>query len=222
MTNHARSALFVLTIVATANAPAFAATITYSSEAAFDAATSAVLVDDFESVPTPDVMLPFLISNGIMYTPFAGAPLPNVLVASPGYTNFGAGVNPTTTSILVSNGDEDFVGALSSPALAVGFDVYLNGLGPASATFFNGATILGTVSFATGDDQQFAGILSDVPVTSFRWTSTLGGQLNTGIDNVVSGGPAVQAVPEPGTMGTMILISSGVIAAARRRLRGPR
>ena len=101
-----------------------------------------MLVEDFEGFAPKDVNLPLIVSNGITYIPVAG-PVPNVAVASPGYVNFGAGVNPTTTSILTSSGDEDFIGFFSAPALAVGFDVYLNGLGPASATFFNGDTILG-------------------------------------------------------------------------------
>jgi hypothetical protein len=215
MTSYLRCALGAIAIVATSSVPAGAASITFASEADFYSAVSAVLVDDFESFAPKDVTMPVLVSNGITYIPLAG-PVPNIAVASPGYTNFGAGVNPTTTSILTSSGDEDFIGVFSAPALAVGFDVYLNGLGPASATFFSGDTVLGSVLFPGGDNQQFAGILSDIPVTSFRWTSTNGAQLNTGIDDVVLGGPAVQAVPEPATM---LLVGSGLVAVARRRRR---
>jgi hypothetical protein len=53
-----------------------------------------------------------------------------VWVASPGYTNFGAGVGTTTTSILTANGDEDFTADFSTPYFAIGFDTYFNGLGP--------------------------------------------------------------------------------------------
>jgi hypothetical protein len=101
----------------------------------------AALVDNFESFSPKDVNLPSAVSGGITYTPTGTGT--NVVVASPGYTNFGAGVNPTTTSILTASGNEDFVGVLTSPASPSGFDVFLNGLGPASATFFNGATLLG-------------------------------------------------------------------------------
>jgi hypothetical protein len=140
-----------------------------------------------------------------------------VAVASPGYNNFGAGVGTTTTSILTSSGDEDIVASIGA-TFAVGFDVYLNGLGPASASFFNGADLLGVIDFPSdASDQRFAGILSDVQVTSFRWTSTLGAQLNTGIDNVIFGRPETTEVPEPATL---MLVGSGLAAVARRRYRG--
>ena len=209
MTTYVRTAFFALAIVASSNALASAAVITFTSEAAFDAATNATVVEDFESFSPKDTNLAVIVSNGITYTPVGTGT--NVAVASPGYTNFGAGVNPTTTSILTASGNEDFTGVFSSPAFAVGFDVFLNGLGPATATFFNDATLLGTVAFPTGDDQRFAGILSDVAVTSFRWTATRGGELNTGIDNVALGDAA--QVPEPATV---LLLGFGLLAAARR------
>ena len=132
----------------------------------------------------------------------------------PGYNNYGAGVGTTTTSILTANGDEDILaGSFSDSPTAVGFDVYLNGLGPASVEFFNGSTSLGTVSFPTGDDIEFAGIVSDTPITSFHFVSTLGGRLNTGIDNVWTSA----SVPDGGS--TAILLGLGMVGLSLRRRR---
>jgi hypothetical protein len=213
MTARFRAAIVLASFITIFSSAASAATITlFDNEAAFNAAVTSTLIEDFEAFLPKDTTLPGLVSNGITYVVSGSAT--NVLVASPGYVNFGAGVGTTTTSILTASGDEDFFGIPAVAPFAVGFDVYLNGLGPATATFLNGMVELGHITFpADAADIRFAGILSDVPVTSFHWTSTLGGELNTGIDNVAFGSQ-VQAVPEPATM---LLVGSGLIAAARRR-----
>ena len=104
--------------------------ILYLTKASFDSAASTTVLEDFEGITPKDTPLASFVSNGVTYTGLAGAPSPNVWVASPGYSNFGAGVaQPTSTSILTANGDEDFTIDFSTPPLAVGFDVYFNGLG---------------------------------------------------------------------------------------------
>jgi hypothetical protein len=55
-----------------------------------------------------------------------------------------------------------------------------------------------------------------LPVTSFRLDGNLGGELNTGIDDILLGGPA--AVPEASDA---LLVGTGLFAAARRRGRHP-
>jgi len=191
---------------------AHASVIFYTTQGTFNAAvTSPTLVEDFESIATKDVPLASLTHNGITYTPLGGTT--NVFVSSPGYTNYGAGVTqPTTTSILTASGNEDFSAAFTSSTFAVGFDVYLNGLGAATVNVFNGATLLDTFTFASGNDKRYLGIVSTVAITSFRWTATLGGELNTGIDNISTA--TVSSVPEPSAM---LLLGSGLIALIARR-----
>lgn len=101
----------------------------YTDSAAFDSVTSTTLVEDFESISPKNTPISSFESNGISYTGFAGIPFPNVLVSSPGYTNYG--VPLTTSSVLTSNGDEDFLLEFSTPITAVGFETYLNDFGPA-------------------------------------------------------------------------------------------
>lgn len=197
-----------------------ATTVTYTSQAAFTSASGATLIDDFETFSPKDIGLPTLAHNGILYTALAGSPTPNVAVASPGYNNFGAGVGTTTTSILVSNGNEDFIGTiLGSPFSALGMDVYLNGLGPASVQFFSGVNSIGIVSFPTGSGLAFAGITSDTPITSFHFTSTLGAQLNTGIDNVRAAS-ATTSVPDGGSAG--MLLGLGMVGVTLFRMKANR
>jgi hypothetical protein len=160
-----------------------------------------------------DTPLPSFSQAGITYTGFAGSPFPNVFVSSPGYINYGAGLNPTTTSILTANGDEDTLVTFGSAVHAVGFDAYYNGLGPGVVDFFNGATLLGSIAYNGPAVLGFAGFVgAGQSITSFRWTTTLGGQLNTGIDNLA----VVTGVPEPETYALM-LAGLGLLGCVARR-----
>jgi hypothetical protein len=165
----------------------------YQSKSAFDAVVSTTLLEDFESFsPKNSIINSSFTSNGVTYTGFAGSPGPNVYVESPGMV-FGAGVlHPATSSVLTANGDEDFTAAFSTAYSAIGFDTYLNGLGPATVRVFNGASLLDSFTYAGSmNTLEYLGIVSTVPITSIRWTSTSGGVVDTGIDNISI------AIPEP-------------------------
>ena len=177
-----------------ATSHAYGAITFYNSQSSFNTAIPTTLLEDFTSA-TPDVNLTSLTLHGVTYTPLAGSPVNNVVVAKPPYNNFGAGVGDTTSYILTASGNEDFTANFSIPYHAVGFDTYLNGLGPATVQVYSGANLLGTFTYnANVDDKEYLGFMSSDPITSFRWTGTLGGQLNTGIGNI-----SVSAVPEPST-----------------------
>ena len=175
----------------------------------------ATYTETSESVPVPkNTGVAGFSKAGITYTALRPGP-GNVFVSAPGFTNFGAGVpQPTTSSVLVANGDEHFDVRFATPADVVAMDVYLNGLGPLMITFFNGSTELGTATWDSGDDVRFVGFMDALPVTRFEFISTLGGRLNTGIDNVaVASVPDCTdcRVPEPATAGLAVL---GLFAAA--------
>jgi hypothetical protein len=194
-----------------------ASIIFYTDKNVFNSAVATTLVEDFESVTPKDTSLAAFTHNGISYTGFAGVPFPNVWVASPGYNEFGAGVGTTTTSILTANGDEDFTASFVMPVKAVGFDTYYNGLGPVTVEVYGASGLLDTFNVSPGiptpNDKEYLGILSiGEPITAFRWTSTLGGQLDTGIDNV-----AVNFAPIPGAVW---LLGSGLVGlVGSRKLR---
>lgn len=172
------------------------------------AAPGTVIVEDFEdsAAGSRDLSLPSYTGPGgeISFTPFDGSPVPNVFIANAGYTNFGAGQNPTTSTILTANGNEGFDGTLASATNALGFNVYLND-SPFTVSFFNGVTFLGALTFDSpvepGNNLGFAGIVTDGGVTSFRIQAINGGVINTGIDNI----QLQTAVPEPGTWALMLL-----------------
>jgi hypothetical protein len=195
--------------------PAFAQSYT-SPGAFFGAAGSPTYVETFESVPiAKDASFASFSQAGITYTGQAGT---NVFVSSPGYTNYGVGLNPTTSSILTANGDEDFLIQFLSPYYAVGFDVYYNGLGPATSSFYNGSTLLGSIFYNGTAFLGFNGFIASVgtPITSVQFISTLGGQLNTGIDNLAVIDAPTTVTPEPASL---VLFATGVagVALARRR-----
>ena len=193
----------------------------YTSSALFlGAAGTPSYTETFETVPiAKDAPFPFFTQAGITYTGLAPARSPNVWVASPGYPNFGAGLNPTTTSILTANGDEDFLITFFAPKYAVGFDAYYNGLGVATSNFFNGATLLGSVTYNGAAALGYAGFIatSGAPITSARFTSTSGGLLNTGIDNLVVFDSPISSVPEPASLALVATGLAGLGVIGRRR-----
>ena len=189
-----------------------AGVVAFLTKTSFDTASSTTLLEDFEGFAPKDTPLASFVSNGVTYTGLAGAPGPNVWVASPGYPNFGAGVGVTTTSILTTNGDEDFTMDFSMTPFAVGFDVYLNGLGPVRTTITTTVGSFTLTDLRGLDTKEYYGFVSTDPITSIRFTSTLGGLANTGVDNIAIGSP----VPEPTTVA---LLGAGLVALRARRRR---
>jgi hypothetical protein len=195
---------------------------TYTSSADFHAANPDVaLIEDFENSPPSswDRHLPDYTGPGglISFTPIGGTWEPNVTIATPGYINFAPDLDPLGSYVLTTNGNEDFIGTLANPAFALGFDLLLND-SPATLSFFNGTTLLATLTFddplVPGDNLAFAGIYSSEGVTSFRWTATNGGVINTGIDNIYAG--PIAGVPEPSSW-AMMLLGFGAIGFRLRR-----
>jgi hypothetical protein len=220
---HMASIVFALVCYSTV---AGAQVTTFTNSADFHAANpSTTLIENFEDSDPAlrDTALPNYTGPGgeITFTPISSTPFePNVWLASPGYTDEGAG--PNSSVILTVTGNEDFVGTLAAPAYALGFDVFLNDW-PATLSFFNGDTLLATLTFDTppelGNNIAFAGITSAQGVTSFHWTATNGQYLDTAIDNIFVGSPT--GVPEPSTW-AMMLLGFGAIGVAMRRKRRAR
>lgn len=152
----------------------------------FNNASEVSVIEDFEAFPPKLVLFPSFTSNGIVYTALAGSPFPNVCVTPPGFTNFGVPV--TTSAVLASNGEEDFLMTLEVPVTAIGFDTYLNPYGPAIVTISGESGILGEFSLSHDYTKVgFLGITSTEKITSVRWKTTHGDWINTGVDNIRTG-----------------------------------
>jgi hypothetical protein len=208
------SSTAVFLVLVTFSASGLAGVTFYTDSSSFDAVTTTALVEDFESAAPKDVAIPILLSNGNTYTGLAGTPFPNVFVSSPGYTHYGL-PGATTSSILTANGDESILVQRGSPSTALGFDVYTNGLGPVNVTVTttDGGDVFDLGSYPS-TQVNYLRITSSTPILSFQFTSTLGGRINTGIDNLIQG--SLSTVPAPGAF-LLASLGAGAVGFTRRR-----
>lgn len=208
-----RFSLVAALAIGVAATPAVAGVTFFTSQAAFNGAAATAVIESFESTGFPlHTLIPAFSHNGLTFTGLSGGvPVPNVYIYPPGGTEFGAGVTlPTTTTILTANGEEHFSVAFDTPRYAVGFDVYLNGLGPLQINVFNADTLLDSFSFPSGqNDKTYLGFTSTTAVTSFEWVAVGGGLVNTAIDNIAT------EVPEPAGLG-LLALGLGMLLRRRR------
>jgi len=205
-----------------------ATTTFYTTQASFNAAApGAVLLEDFSAaVPVNTIItVPLVLPSGT-YTGLAGSPSPNVYVAPPGFTNFGADVGTTTQYILTANGDENITAMFSTQYHAFGFDAFFNGLGPVTLTVFGaGGSTLGQLNIP-GDgldpstdlaDRGYLGVTSDDLIYGFEWNTTDGRTLNTGFTAI-----SVQTSSETPLPAALPLFATGLGALGLLRWRRKR
>lgn len=156
----------------------------YTNKAAFVAATNPVIVEDFESAPAEQILASLSRPVGT-FTGYAGTPGPNVYISLPSYTNFGL-PGPVGSRVITANGDEDFELFLNAPTTNIGFDTYLNEYSPATIRLYGaGNVLLDTFTHNHNPAQVgFFGVVSDVAITSVRWSTSIGRFINTGYDNI--------------------------------------
>ncbi|MGH7244461.1 MAG: hypothetical protein ACREJD_13705 [Phycisphaerales bacterium] len=159
----------------------------FTSKAPFVAATNPILVEDFESAPASQILASLTRPIGT-FTPYAGTPGPNVFINLPTFTNFGV-PGQVGTKLITANGDEDFELFFETPTKNIGFDTYLNEFGPAMIRLYTAGHVLLDTHTHNQDPTKvgFFGVVSDVALTSLRWTTTIGRNVNTGYDNILIG-----------------------------------
>ncbi len=205
-----------ITALCTNATNAAAATLNYFTNlSSFNAASSISAIDDFESgTPHEANGVRSFVRNGNTFTANSN----DVVIASPGYTNFGTPI--TTTSILSANSNEDFTITFGTPNSAVGFDTYTNGYGAPTVRIFGSGGLLGTYSVSQDSTKiGFFGVTASEAITSIRWTGVLGNLVNTGIDNLRTGSANATAtsVPEPSAVPGLLLGSALVVGVLRKR-----
>jgi hypothetical protein len=104
---------------------------TYTNSTDFLAANPSVaLIEDFEDSPPwswNDAHLPnYTGPRGLItFIPIGGTWDPNVTIAQPFLTTFAADLQPIGSYVITTNGNEDFIGTLNMPALALEPDIRL-------------------------------------------------------------------------------------------------
>ncbi len=186
-------------------------------------ASPLIAFEDFESAVPKDAPLSSLNTLVGTFTPTPGF---NVFVSSPGYTNYGPGLNPTTSSILTANGDESFDWTFAFGAAEVWLEIYLNDLGPATLSFYGAGSNL-LAGFVYADDSDSTNNLVSLHydaganvITNATFVSTNGGISNTGLDNITIAQRG-DSVPEPSSLALVLAgLGLGALRARRRAQAG--
>lgn len=205
--------LLGLTLLAI-SAHAHSLVVFHNSKSALDAVRPTQVIDNFYR--ETDIAFAQQFQRGsLLFTSHAGTPV--IIGRQSTYYNFGSNLNPFRGTVLTASGDEDYtVKFLHSPQYAAGFDLILNGLGPARVDVLNQGQVVGSLNIANipGGGYRYVGFSSDTAFDSFRWVTTAGGSLNTAIDNI-----AVHSIPEPETWAMMIagLAGLGFMQSRRRK-----
>ena len=186
-----------------------ASVVTYTSRAAWLAATSGVTTIDFEGIagPAGSVHYPAGVTiAGVTFTDGVAQLYVFDSLYSPSNTNWGSGAS------LITNASNDLVTAvLPANVTAVGLDIYT--VNPSGQLMLVGVTPGGIFPTATqvNPSRTFIGFISTVPITS---VGLKGINSATGLDNFSFGSAGV---PEPGTLAGMIL--GFAVLATRHRAR---
>jgi hypothetical protein len=205
---------------------AFAGTSPYTTLATFQAATSALTTDNFDSL-TPPVVIPNGTALGPLtynYSINGGTGLLEVVNLFPTTSglNYLGSDDPTTAAFFAS---DSLTFTLPSPKTAFGLYIVGNGgylagtftLSAGLETAQNSATPDVTID-AFGDVAYFLGITSTTPFSSATIALTTSGNPGDGplwnLDDL-TWGSSNNAVPEPGTL---LLIGTGLLATVMRRI----
>lgn len=213
MHKHIRLAAIALAASSVAGAPAYAQVVFFSSQAAFQGASTTTLQATFEAIVNEgNISDPYTEGSVTFFDP------KNLYNARPGGP---AAVNdfdaPVTSNVLTVSGNEDIRMTFAGMApTAVGFTSLTNRFDAPLVTVFDVSNVLigSFVLTQAPSTVGFVGITSTVGIGSVHWLADRGGIKDTGIDNVYVG---VNAIPEPATSGLMLVGLALAGIAARRR-----
>lgn len=195
--------LSLLGIINTANA----GIITYDSEVDFINATSTSLIENFESWSNGSNSN--ITTNQISYTG-------NLYICSALCNNYVMGQPFSKT--LTSNGNEDFTLTFTGGVTELGFNTYVNQYGPGVVELFDISGGLFQTLLVSHEPSimGFLGVVSEQLISAFRWTSSSGKIINTGVDNIRTN--AVNSINEPNNVLIIMILAVFCIVVHQRKI----
>lgn len=183
--------------------------ITFDDLDAFEAATDTQVVEDFEGWSSGGHGVTDL--NGIHFTG-------SLYVCAPSCGNFGMGA--TQSKVLTSNGDENFTLSFMEPVYQLGLDTYINAYGDGYLAVYDSLGDFVATYTISHDYREvgFFGLISDIGISAVNWTSTAGGSVNTGIDNIRLASGSV-SVNEPQSWLMMCFAFAGLAWTRKKPMR---
>ncbi len=197
---------------------------TYTTAAAFQAASTTAHLYDFESIATAGSIVTTPTLTPLTVTVSGGGD-PNVYVYSASNGGGGFSLNGTDSLIAGVNNESlptttiQLGGSFTAVGTEIGFRSGSTVTNTFTATLFNGATQVGSTYSSPSLDTGYIGFTSALPFDRILFTNNQPSPGYTAFDNLRTGNAISSVTPEPGSLALLIGLGATGAELLRRRRR---